>query len=70
MLDIFHMLYYFVMKIMMKFILQNFIGEWASVLLTIRIDPNQTENSVINGEMGTVNFGSNWDVRKSYLTLI
>jgi hypothetical protein len=68
MLDIFHMLYYFVMKIMNYF--ENFIGEWASVLLTIRIHPNQTENSVIHGEMGTVNFGSNWDVRKSYLTLI
>ena len=47
------MLYYFVMKIL-KFILQNFIGEWASVLLMIRIHPNQTENSVMHGDMGTV----------------
>lgn len=47
------MLYYFVMK-NMKFILRNFIAEWASVLLTIRIHSNQTENSVLHGEMGTV----------------
>lgn len=39
----------------MKFILRNFIGEWASVLLTIRIHSNQTENSVLHGEMGPVN---------------
>jgi hypothetical protein len=38
----------------MKFIPQNFIGEWANVLLTIRIHPNQTENPVMHGDMETV----------------
>jgi len=55
------MLYYFVMKIM-KSILQNFIGKWASVLLTIRIHRKQTENSMMHREMETVSNsdGSNW----------
>ena len=49
------------MKIM-KFLLQNSIGEWESVLLTILIHSKQTENSVMHGEMETVSNSdeSNW----------
>ena len=41
------------MKIM-KLFLRNFIGEWASVLLTIRIHPNQTKIQWMHGETRTV----------------